>query len=105
MRLIASIPVRKVLLSPVSYTFEHEWVECQVVTLIRSRVDRFRERYCYAAIIIKPAVVHLEAVNLAADADRHFRVAVCRRRNPGWKPPLFPDGENVLHLVKDHGAP
>lgn len=105
MRIVASIPVRKVRLSPVSYTFEHEWVECRVVTLIRVRADRFRERYYYQAIIIKPAEVHPEAVNLAADVDRHFRVVVCRRRNPKWKPPVFPNGKHVLDLVSDHGAP
>ncbi|SIQ95979.1 hypothetical protein SAMN05421829_108149 [Aromatoleum tolulyticum] len=104
MKIMASVPVRKVQLVGAS-TFECEWIECEVVGLARWRADRHRPRYYYQAFVLKPVELHPEAPNGAAYIDAAlFQVNVCRRKNSRWKPPVFPAGKGHVWLKDGYGT-
>lgn len=98
MKILASIPYERVD-SPGSHTFKSRNVECTVVRLMRSKCDSWRNRYYYSADVIAPECLHPDYPSGNACDDGTFRVNVVRFINPAWKPPVFPEGHNVLEVT------
>jgi hypothetical protein len=70
-------------------------MEVNVISVMRYRCDRNRERYYYEAKIKAPACILSDAVGME---NGTYRVNVNRKLNPKWKPPVFPDGVNRVEV-------
>ncbi|MDD3675792.1 hypothetical protein [Thauera propionica] len=80
-------------------------MEVEVVRLIRWRADPYRERYYYQADVVAPPEMHPDYHRWGSVPGTQ-RVKVCRKLNPKWKPPAFPDDEYWLDVsdgVVDNG--
>ena len=70
-------------------------MEVYVISVMRFRCDRNRERYYYEAKIKAPSVILFDAVGLE---NGTYRVNVNRILNPKWKPPVFPEGVDRVEV-------
>lgn len=97
MKIIASIEVERIQLSASTFTFRMESMEVDVVRVMRQRADSYRNRFYYQADVKRPERMHPDAQSYARDASV-VRVNIVRKTNPKWKPPVFPEGCNVLEV-------
>jgi hypothetical protein len=95
-KILASIEVERIQLSASTFTFRCEVMEVEVVRVMRTRADSYRNRYYYSADIKRPARMHPDAQYYLKDGI--VRVNIVRKANPAWKPPVFPEGRNVLEV-------
>lgn len=98
MKILASIEVERIQLSASTFTFRCEVMEVEVVRVIRSRADSYRDRFYYSADVKRPACMHPDARSYARN-DNEVRVNIVRRANPKWKPPVFPVGVNCIEVA------
>lgn len=96
-KILASIEVERVQLTASTYTFRAEVMEVEVVRVMRRRADSYRNRYYYEADAKRPARMHPDARSYGRD-ESVVRVNIVRKANPKWKPPVFPEGRNVLEV-------
>lgn len=96
MKILASIEVERIQRSASTYTFRAEVMEVEVVRVMRTRADSYRNRYYYQADIKRPARMHPDAQYYLRDGV--VRVNIARKANPKWKPPVFPKGINVFEV-------
>lgn len=96
MKILASIAVERIQRSANTYTFRAEVMEVEVVRVMRRRADSYRNRYYYEADIKRPARMHPDAQYYLKDGI--VRVNIVRKANPKWKPPVFPEGVNVIEV-------
>lgn len=99
MKILASIEVERIQLSASTYTFRTEVMEVEVVRVMRTRADSYRNRYYYSADVRRPARMHPDAQYYLKDGI--VRVNIVRRTNPKWKPPLFPTGVNCIEVGEE----
>lgn len=98
MKIFASIEVARIQLSANTHTFRCEVMEVEVVRVVRSRADSYRNRYYYSADVERPARMHPAARSYGRD-DSVVRVNIVRRANPKWNPPAFPVGVNCIEIA------
>lgn len=101
MKILASIEVERIQLSASTYTFRCEVMEVEVVRVVRSRADSYRNRFYYSADVKRPERMHPDARSYARN-DNEVRVNIVRKVNPKWKPPAFPAGVNCIDIDKEH---
>lgn len=95
-KILASIAVERIQLSASTYTFRSEVMEVEVVRVLRTRADSYRNRFYYSADVKRPARMHPDDQYYQKDGT--VRVNIVRRANPKWKPPVFPEGSNVFEV-------
>jgi predicted P-loop ATPase/GTPase len=96
-KILASIEVERIQRSASTYTFRAEVMEVEVIRVMRRRADSYRNRYYYEADVKRPARMHPDARSYGRD-ESVVRVNIVRKANPTWKPPVFPEGRNVLEV-------
>lgn len=101
MRILAYIPVEKVVRPGGLVSFRNEVRELEVVRVIRTPATRNKalNRWHYQADVADHPDMHPEAVRIGADGCH--RVNIQRKGlNPRWKIPDFPVGSCVF-VVKE----
>jgi predicted P-loop ATPase/GTPase len=98
-KILASIEVERIHLTASTYTFRAETMEVEVIRVMRTRADSYRNRYYYSADVKRPTRMHPEARRYGRD-ESVVRVNIVRKANPKWKPPVFPEGRNVLEVAE-----
>lgn len=96
----AHIPVEKVWRTAHTYTYRQEEMMCEVVRILRrpcGSQGAARSRYYYEAIIKLPVAIPSDYPRLTQE-EGLFRVNVIRAANPKWKPPVFPNGQDVVEV-------
>ena len=99
MKILASIPVEKIRLSPTTFTFRHEVREVEVVRVMRvpATSNRRLRRFHYEANIKPHPDMHPEAV--CCGVNGAYRTNIVRATlNPKWKPPQFAEDQNVAEV-------
>lgn len=99
MKILASIEVERIQLTASTFTFLCETMEVDVVRVMRIQADSYRKRYYYSADVKRPARMHPDAKSYARHGSE-VRVNIVRKANPKWKPPVFPEGRNVLEVTE-----
>ena len=100
MKILAGIEVERLQLSASTFTFRCEVMEVEVVRVMRTRADSYRNRYYYQADVKRPACMHPDARRYG-HAESVVRVNIERKANPKWKPPVFPEGVNWIDITTD----
>ena len=98
MKIMAHIPVRRVDVSPCSYTFDVELLEVDVVRIVRYPATRYPHlnRWYYQADIADHSRLHPDACRTGYGGT--YRVNVVRSINPSWRPPEWPAGANCIEF-------
>lgn len=99
MKILATIPVEKIQRSPCTYSFRYEVREVEVIRVMRwaGPNNRRLNRFHYFVDIKRHPDLHPEAIFTGLDGA--YRVNVVRRgMNPKWKPPVFPDGKDLVEV-------
>lgn len=99
MKILASVPVEKIRLSPATYTFRHEVREVDVVRVMRhpATSNRLLRRFYYEADVKPHPDMHPEAICIGLNGL--YRTNIVRATlNPKWKPPEFPEGKYVVEV-------
>lgn len=107
MKILAAIPVEKIRLSPVTYTFRSEIREVEVVRVLRYPATRYPhlKRYYYMADLKRHPDLHPDAT--CTGLNGLFRTNIVRRGlNDKWVPPVFPEDKDGygIFVVEEGGA-
>lgn len=99
MNIKAFIPLERVQTSETSYTYREEVMDVEAVAIVRYSAclnNPELNRWHYMAYVKRPECVpdcYKDGVH-----DDLIRVNVIRKLNPKWKPPVFPEGENIRYV-------
>jgi hypothetical protein len=97
MKIILSIPVERVQLTPATHTHRHELMECSVSKVLRRACGSgaASKRYYYSAVLVPPPGMLIVPYMLR---DGLYTTGIVRGLNPKWKPPKFEEGSNVFEV-------